>query len=101
MFCRYSRIERRSLAFVISIPSTAHLFATTCAEREGLIAENLGQFLDKIVEYSDGNPGAMLKMIHLAKDPKYSHGNQIKITPALHRLQDRDGKPMTRDSAGS
>ena len=20
-------------------------------------------------------------MIHLAKDPKYSHGNQIKITP--------------------
>lgn len=62
-------------------PDTAHLFAAVCAEREGLIAENLAQFLDKIVEYSDGNPGAMLKMIHLARDPKYFHGNQIKITP--------------------
>ena len=62
-------------------PDTAQLFATTYAERKGLIAENLGQFLGKIVEYSDGNPRAMLKMIHLAKDPKYSHGNQIKITP--------------------
>ncbi len=62
-------------------PDTAHLFATTYAERKGLIAENLAPFLDRVVEYGDGNPGAMLKMIHLAKDPKYSHGNQIKIAP--------------------
>jgi hypothetical protein len=62
-------------------PDTAQLFAAAYAERKGLTAENLAQFLDKLVEYSDGNPGAMLKMIHLAKDPKYSHGNLIKITP--------------------
>jgi hypothetical protein len=30
-------------------PETAPLFAAACAEREGLIAENLAQFLDKIV----------------------------------------------------
>jgi hypothetical protein len=62
-------------------PDTAQLFAAAYAERKGLIAENLAQFLDKVVEYSNGNPGAVLKMIHLAKDPKYFHGSQIKITP--------------------
>jgi hypothetical protein len=60
---------------------TARLFAAACAETQELTADNLAQFLDKVVEYSDGNPGAMLRMICLAKDPKYSHENQIKITP--------------------
>jgi hypothetical protein len=60
---------------------TARLFAAACAEKQELGADNLAQFLDKVVEYSDGNPGAMLRMICLAKDPMYSHANQIKITP--------------------
>jgi len=60
---------------------TARLFAAACAEEQKLAADNLPQFLDKVVEYSDGNPGAMLRMISLAKNLKYSHGNQIKITP--------------------
>ncbi len=60
---------------------TARLFAAACAERQELAADNLAHFLDKVVEYSDGNPGAMLRMICLAKDSKYSHENQIKITP--------------------
>lgn len=59
----------------------ARRFAAGYAEREGLTAENLEQFLDRIVEYSDGNPGSMLRMIHMAKAPKYSHQNQIKIAP--------------------
>jgi len=59
----------------------AHAFAARCADREGLTADNLALFLERIVEYSDGNPGAMLRMIHLAKDAKYFHQNQIKITP--------------------
>ncbi len=62
-------------------PETAQRFAAECAEREGLSADNLVQFLEKAVEYSDGNPGAMLRMICLAKNPKYLHSNQIKITP--------------------
>jgi hypothetical protein len=62
-------------------PETAQQFAAECAEREGLSADNLVQFLEKAVEYSDGNPGAMLRMICLAKNPKYFHSNQIKITP--------------------
>ncbi len=45
------------------------------------MAENLGQFLDRVVEYSDGNPGAVLQMILMAKAPKYSQRNQIKIAP--------------------
>ena len=62
-------------------PEIAHRFAAGCADREGLTAENLGQFLDRVVEYSDGNPGAVLQMIRMAKGPKYSHDNQIKVTP--------------------
>jgi hypothetical protein len=62
-------------------PEDALPFAASCAEREGLTADNLAQFLDRVVEYSDGNPGAMLQMIRLAKEAKYLHDNQIKITP--------------------
>ena len=62
-------------------PEVAEQFAATFARREALQADNLGQFLARVVEYSDGNPGAMLKMIRLGRDPKYFHGNQIKITP--------------------
>lgn len=62
-------------------PEVAKQFAATFARKEGLQAENLGRFLEKVVAYSDGNPGAMLKMIRLAHDPKYFHENQIKITP--------------------
>jgi AAA+ ATPase superfamily predicted ATPase len=62
-------------------PEIARRFAAGCAEREGLTAENIDQFLNRVVEYSEGNPGAMLQMIRMAKAPKYSHQNQIKITP--------------------
>jgi len=56
-------------------------FATACARRESLHAENLAHFLERVVEYSDGNPGAILRMIRLAREPRYLHGSQIKITP--------------------
>ena len=59
----------------------ALLFARSCAERQELAADNLAQFLDKVVEYSGGNPGAMLRMIRMATAPKYSHDDQIKIAP--------------------
>jgi len=62
-------------------PDDAQMFAAGCAERAGLTADNLVQFLERVVEYSDGNPGAMLRMVRLALDRKYFHGNQIKISP--------------------
>ncbi|MGA3315614.1 MAG: AAA family ATPase [Candidatus Korobacteraceae bacterium] len=62
-------------------PEVARRFAAGCAEREDLTAENIEQFLDRVVEYSDGNPGAMLQMIRMAKAPRYSQENRIKITP--------------------
>ncbi|MGB8890052.1 MAG: AAA family ATPase [Candidatus Korobacteraceae bacterium] len=62
-------------------PEVAAEFAVTCARSEGLEAENLARFLEKIVEYSDGNPGAIVGMIRLGRDPQYFHEQQIKITP--------------------
>ncbi len=61
-------------------PELASEFAATYARREGLEAGNLGRFLEKIVEYSGGNPGAIVRMIRLARDPQYFHEHQIKIT---------------------
>lgn len=73
----------RSDKFVLRnfVPEVAEQFAATFAQKEGLQADNLGRFLEKVIEYSDGNPGAMLKLIRLGRDPKYFHENQIKITP--------------------
>ncbi len=62
-------------------PDRAAEFAAICARSEGVTAENLAHFLDRVVEYSDGNPGAMLRMIRLARDPRYVHGDRIKIAP--------------------
>lgn len=63
------------------IPELARPFAADCAEREGLEAANLPQVLERVVEYSNGNPGAILQMIRMAKAPKYISDNQIKLTP--------------------
>jgi len=73
---RSERLELRNFD-----PETARRFAAVVAQREGLTADNLNQFLDRIVEYSDGNPRAILQMTRMAKDPRYAHGQQIKITP--------------------
>jgi hypothetical protein len=62
-------------------PDLAAQFAAWCAAKEGLQAGNVNQFLEKIVEFSAGNPGAMFEMIRMAKSAKYSHDGQIKMTP--------------------
>lgn len=62
-------------------PEAAAQFARLSALKEGLRAENASQFLEKIVEFSAGNPGAMLQMIHMAKSAQYSHDGQIKVMP--------------------
>ena len=62
-------------------PEPALCFAAGRTEGEGVTAENLNQFLNRVVEYSAGNPGAILRLIQMAKAPKYVRENQIKITP--------------------
>jgi hypothetical protein len=61
--------------------SVAERFARALVKRAGLSAPNLGEFLDKVLEFSDGNPGAMGALIEMASFPKYRSENHIKITP--------------------
>ena len=60
---------------------TAKLFAAWSAREEGLTSGNLAQFLDSVVAYGEGNPGAIRKMIRMAREPQYSCGGQIKSAP--------------------
>ena len=57
--------------------------SATCREPWMLEPETKGgaQLLARIVDYRDGNRGAMLRMIRLARDPRYLHENQITIIP--------------------
>jgi hypothetical protein len=73
--------RREKLALRNFDRKTAAEFATRCAQGQGLAAANLQQFLDAIVDHSDGNPGAIQQMVSLATQPKYAHGDSIKIAP--------------------
>jgi hypothetical protein len=73
--------RRERLALRNFDPGIAAHFAGWCAEREELKAENVALFLDKVVEFSSGNPDAILQMIRMAKSAKYSHDGQIRVTP--------------------
>jgi hypothetical protein len=56
-------------------------FAQEMVNRAGLSAQNMTEFLDKVLEFSDGNPGALVSMLQMAKYPKYRSDEHIKITP--------------------
>ena len=53
-------------------------FARREAERIHLRASNLETILSALVEWSDGNPGAILHMLKMAQLPQYRAGDQIK-----------------------
>lgn len=53
-------------------------FARREAERTELWASNLDVILSSLVEWSDGNPGAILHMLKMAQLPQYRAGGQIK-----------------------
>jgi GTPase SAR1 family protein len=67
------RLELRNLS-----PQIALEFARREAERNELWASNLETILPSLVEWSDGNPGAILHMLKMAKLPQYRAGRQIK-----------------------
>jgi len=61
--------------------ATALAFAQTSAAERGLAAENMTEFLDRVVELSRGNPGAILALVELAKQPKYRSEGRVKVSP--------------------
>jgi hypothetical protein len=61
--------------------SVAEQFARETATRAGLSASNMSDFLDKVLEFSDGNPGKIGVLIKMASFPKYRSDDHIKITP--------------------
>lgn len=56
-------------------------FAQAMVQRAGLSASNMREFLGKVLELSEGNPGAILSMLQMAKYPKYRTDEHIKISP--------------------
>jgi len=56
-------------------------FAENVATQLNIEAENLNEFRDKVLEYSHGNPGAMLEMMKMATQEKYRSNEHIKIAP--------------------
>jgi len=53
-------------------------FARREAGRAGLVASNLDHILHQLVEWSAGNPGAIVHMLKMAHFPRYYAGDQIK-----------------------
>ncbi len=60
---------------------TAEQFAREMIQRIHLSATNMNEFLDKVLEFSGGNPGAIVALIDMATYPKYRSGEHVKITP--------------------
>jgi hypothetical protein len=60
---------------------SAGQFAGEIVERKGLSAQNMREFVQKVLEFSEGNPGAILAMLEMASYPKYRSDEHIKITP--------------------
>lgn len=62
-------------------PSETAQFAREIAQRIRLNAVNRLDFLNQIVEYSRGAPGAVVTMLQMAARPKYRAGEYIKTSP--------------------
>jgi hypothetical protein len=67
------RLELKNLP-----PQIALEFARREAEKTELWASNLDAVLPSLVEWSDGNPGAILHMLKMAQLPQYRADDQIK-----------------------
>jgi hypothetical protein len=60
---------------------TAKSFALEIAAHQQLSATNLQSVLDSVVKSSEGNPGAILRMIAMASQSKYRSAGHIKWSP--------------------
>jgi len=59
----------------------AEQFAREMVKRCRLSGTNISEFVDKVLEFSGGNPGAIIAMIDMATYPKYRSEEHIKISP--------------------
>ena len=73
------RTEKHELKNLDS--TAAERFAHQIVRRAGLSASNIKEFLAKVLELTEGNPGAILSMLEMAKYSKYRTDEHIKITP--------------------
>jgi len=69
--------------------ASAEQFACEMIKRRGLSGSNIAEFLNKVLEFSAGNPGAIITMVDMAKYPKYRSDQHIKISPLYidYRMQ--------------
>lgn len=61
--------------------TTALAFARGLAARARLQALNLTEFLERVVELSQGNPGAIVALVGMAREARYRSAERIKVTP--------------------
>jgi DNA polymerase III delta prime subunit len=61
--------------------SMAEQFAREVVRCTNLTASNMNEFLDKILQFSEGNPGTIVALVETAKHPKYRSEEHIKISP--------------------
>lgn len=59
----------------------AEQFAREIVNRTGLVASNMSEFMDKVLEFSQGNPGAIIALLQMANEPKYRSDEHVKVTP--------------------
>ena len=62
-------------------PHTAKQFAAQVANTTHLQALNRDEAIRKIVGFSKGNPGAIIRMLQMAASPKYVAQEHVKLSP--------------------
>jgi ATP/maltotriose-dependent transcriptional regulator MalT len=62
-------------------PETAKAFALEVSLQQQLEAENLNSVLNSMIKSSEGNPGAIVRLIAMAAESKYRSDDHIKWAP--------------------
>jgi hypothetical protein len=75
-------------------PPAARTFMARVIREARLDAENLSDFEERLLEASHGNPGAVLRMVEMAREPRYRSADRILFAPLyidfkLHGLERR------------
>jgi hypothetical protein len=73
---RSDKMELRPLEEAVAVQLVEKAVAET-----GLIADNLSEFVARVMELSRGNPGVIRSMVKMAGLSKYRTGSQIMVTP--------------------
>lgn len=55
-------------------------FVCRLVQERQLRVENFEEFVGRMVEFSNGNPGAILEMVKMAGSPKYRLGDHVKLS---------------------